>query len=66
MDRIDVLALIVALFSITAGITILLMNVEVMRLRKQVKQVADVLTISVELTSFLSKQYVDSSKAGKK
>jgi hypothetical protein len=66
MDRIDTIALIVGLFSITGGITILLMNAEVMRLRKQVKQIADVLTVSVELTSFLSKQYVDSSKEGKK
>jgi hypothetical protein len=66
MDRIDILALIVALFSITGGITILLMNAEVMRLRKQVKDIADVLKISVDLTAFLSKQWVDSAKEGKK
>ena len=66
MDRIQVIGVFVGVFAMLNGIVVLLVNAEVMRLRKQLKQMAGVMSVSVDLTSFLSKQWVDSTKEGKK
>jgi hypothetical protein len=66
MDRIQVIGVFVGVFAMLNGIVVLLVNAEVMRLRKQLKQMAGVMSVSVDLTSFRSKQWVDSTKEGKK
>jgi hypothetical protein len=66
MTEYQVLAVIISMFGILQAFAIIMMNAEIIRLRKQIKQVAEVLSVSVDLTAFLSKQWVNDQKAGKK
>jgi hypothetical protein len=66
MTEYQVLAVIISMFGILQAFAIIMMNAEIIRLRKQIKQVAEVLSVSVDLTAYLSKKFVDEQKAGKK
>jgi hypothetical protein len=65
MTEYQVLAVIISIFGILQAFAIIMMNAEIIRLRKQIKQIAEVLSVSVDLTAFLSKQWVNEKKEGK-
>jgi hypothetical protein len=66
MTEYQVLAVIISMFGILQAFAIIMMNAEIIRLRKQLKEIASVLSVSVDLTAFLSKQWVNDQKEGKK
>ena len=67
MDKFQTLGIVVGVFGILNGVAVLLINAEDMRQRREVRRMAGVMSVAVELVTFLSGEWAkDAKKGGKK
>lgn len=66
MDKFQVLGILVGVFAVLNGVALILMNAEVMRSRREVRRMAGIMSVSVELVTFLSSEWAKEQKSEKK